>query len=106
MKAYRVWNIHEEWQEIVYDYTAYTAKYRTADMYCPPDIDKLTYRKDLRARHFPKMDKPGYQGRGYVEWDRDAQRFSGIYRCEHCGSKNADGDLMCADCERMQHESH
>ena len=71
-------------------------------MYCPPDVPENEFRKDLRARHLPKMDKPGYHGRGYVEWDKAAQRFSGIYRCEHCGRKNADGDLICADCERSK----
>ena len=102
MKAYRVWNIHDEWQEIVYDHGASSAKCRVTDMYCPPDVPENEFRQDLRARHLPKLDKPGYQGRGYIEWDRAVQRFSGIYRCEWCDGKNGSGDLVCAKCEANQ----
>lgn len=99
MKAYRVWNTHDEFQEIVYENSASSAKCRVVDMYCPPDTPENEFRQDLRARHLPKLDKPGYQGRGYIESDKRIHRLSGIYPCERCGGKNGDDDLLCAKCE-------
>ena len=104
MKAYRVWNIHDEWQEIVYEHSASSAKCRVVDMYCPPDVPENEFRQDLRARHLPKIDIHANKSvsRGYIEWDKRIQRLSGIYPCERCGGKNGDGNLICAKCEDAQ----
>jgi len=102
MKAYRVRNTWDEWQELVYADHHCTAKWEVAAAH--PTVCGQTIYPVLQANRLPHMDEylqPSAK-RGYIERNRNLQRLSGIYRCEHCGSKNADGNLMCADCERSK----
>lgn len=94
MKVYRVWNVHDEWQELVYAKHHNTAKWEVA-------TNTTTPYEELRAERLPHMD--GYCDplavRGHIERASNLQRLSGIFPCARCESGNGDGSLLCAECE-------
>lgn len=95
MKAYRVWSVNDEWQELVFAPHHNTAKKAVVD-----DLGSA-WPQDLRAARLPHMDGYGdpFFVRGYVDRNSHLQRLSGIYPCALCGGKNGDGGLVCAKCE-------
>lgn len=94
MKAYRVWNASDEWQELVFASHHSTAKWEVAHCF-------VGDYKGFRAERLPHMDGYGdpFSKRGYIERNKHLQRLSGIYPCERCGGPNGDGSLCCAKCE-------
>lgn len=99
MKAYRVWNTWDDWQEIVYADHHCTAKWEVASAY--DTVCGQTIYPVLRAKRLPHMDEHAQPSakRGYIERNKHLQRLSGIYPCERCGGPNGDGSLCCAKCE-------
>jgi len=103
MKAYRVRNTYDDWQELVFARHHSTAKWEVAAAY--PTVCGQTIYPVLVAHRLPHMD--GYADpfakRGHIERDRTLQRLSGIFPCGRCGGKNGDGNLCCAKCEANAH---
>ena len=97
MKAYRVWDINDEWQEI-----AFAPHHNTAKRVVAEELDSV-WPRDLRAERLPDMDAHQNPFLGaYMETDKRIQRLSGIYPCERCGNQNGDGNLCCAKCEETK----
>ena len=97
MKAYRVWHVGEEWQELVFASHHSTAKWEVAHCF-------VCEYKDFRAERLPHMDEHAQPSakRGYIERNKQLQRLSGIYPCERCCGPNGDGSLCCAKCEEKE----
>jgi hypothetical protein len=104
MKAYRVWCVLDEWQELVYAESAQDAKWCVYVEYSSPYNDLLY--NDLRARHLPKMDQCAQHHIriAAIIQAKTITRLSGIFYCRHCGNQNGDGDLCCAECEETPHD--